>query len=60
MATATAAELAASLDPLPYLLNLGGVNAVFGFIAFAMVVVVVSIGGFGPNTRGLALERIAH
>ena len=43
-----------------WLLNLGGVNAVFGFIAFAMLVVVVSIGGFGPNTRGLALERIAH
>jgi len=35
-------------------------NAVFGFIAFAMLIVVVSIGGFGPNTRGLALERIAH
>ena len=43
-----------------FLLNLGGVDAVFSFIAFAMLVVVVSIGGFGPNTRGLALERIAH
>ena len=42
------------------LLGVGGVNAVFGFIAFAMLIVVVSIGGFGPNTRGLALERIAH
>jgi len=36
------------------------VNAVFGFIAFAMAVVVVVIGGFGPATKGLALEAIAH
>jgi len=43
-----------------FLLNLGGVNAVFSFIAFAMLIVVASIGGFGPRTRGLALERIAH
>jgi MFS transporter, putative metabolite:H+ symporter len=41
-------------------LAVGGVNAVFGFIAFAMAVVVVVIGGFGPATRGLALEAIAH
>ena len=41
-------------------LGVGGVNAVFGFIAFAMAVVVVVIGGFGPATRGLALEAIAH
>ncbi|MGH7044023.1 MAG: MFS transporter [Acetobacteraceae bacterium] len=41
-------------------LALGGVSAVFGFIAFAMAVVVVVIGGFGPATRGLALEAIAH
>jgi hypothetical protein len=25
-----------------------------------MAVVVVTIGGFGPRTRGLALEAIAH
>ena len=43
-----------------FLLNLGGVNAVFAFIAFAMAVVVATIGGFGPRTRGLALEAIAH
>ena len=42
-----------------WLLNLGGVNAVFGFIAFAMVVVMVSIGGFGPRTNGRALEDIS-
>jgi MFS transporter, putative metabolite:H+ symporter len=43
-----------------FLLHLGGVNAVFSFIALAMAIVVVAIGGFGPRTRGLALEAIAH
>jgi hypothetical protein len=43
-----------------FLLHLGGVNAVFGFIAFAMAVVLITIGGFGSRTRGLALEAIAH
>ncbi len=43
-----------------FLLHLRGVNAVFSFIAFAMTVVVVTIGGFGPRTRGLPLEAIAH
>ena len=32
----------------------------FGFIAFAMAIVVITIGGFGARTRGLALEAIAH
>ncbi|MBV8906368.1 MAG: MFS transporter [Acidobacteriia bacterium] len=40
-------------------LGIGGVLAVFSFIAFAMVIVVLVIGGFGPRTRGLALEEIA-
>jgi hypothetical protein len=31
-----------------------------GHIAFAMAIVVAMIGGFGPRTRGLALEAIAH
>ena len=55
-------RLSAALSGLvvAYLLHLGGVNAVFGFIAFAMLMVVVSIGGFGPRTRGLALEAISH
>jgi putative MFS transporter len=55
-------RLSAALSGLvvAYLLNIGGVNAVFGFIAFAMLMVVVSIGGFGPRTRGLALEAISH
>ena len=26
----------------------------------AMAIVVAAIGGFGPRTRGLALESIAH
>jgi hypothetical protein len=33
---------------------------VFGFIAFAMAIVVISIGAFGPRTRGLALEAISQ
>ncbi|HEX3419136.1 MAG TPA: MFS transporter [Stellaceae bacterium] len=55
-------RLSAALSGLvvAFLLNLGGVNAVFAFIAFAMVIVVATIGGFGPRTRGLALEAIAH
>jgi MFS transporter, putative metabolite:H+ symporter len=43
-----------------FFLNVGGVEAVFGFIAFAMVIVVVSIASFGPRTRNLALEAISH
>jgi MFS transporter, putative metabolite:H+ symporter len=55
-------RLSAALSGLvvAYLLNLGGVNAVFIFIAFAMLIVVISIGGFGPRTRGLALESISN
>jgi MFS transporter, putative metabolite:H+ symporter len=55
-------RLSAALSGLvvAYLLNLGGVVAVFGFIAFAMLIVVISIGGFGPRTRGLALEAISR
>lgn len=43
-----------------FLLHLGGVSAVFGFIAFAMAIVVITIDGSGPRTGGLALETIAH
>jgi putative MFS transporter len=55
-------RLSAALSGLivAYLLNLGGVNAVFTFIAFSMLIVVASIGGFGPRTKGLALEAISH
>jgi putative MFS transporter len=37
-----------------------GTGGVFGFICAAMVVVIITIGGFGPRTRGLALEEISH
>jgi putative MFS transporter len=37
-----------------------GAPGVFAFIGAAMLVVVLSIGLFGPRTRGLALEEIAH
>lgn len=55
-------RLSAALSGLAiaYLLNIGGVQSVFIFIAFAMAIVVISIGGFGPRTRGLALEAISH
>ncbi len=43
-----------------YLLHTAGVPGVAAFIGVAMVVVMVSIGFFGPPTRGLALEEIAH
>lgn len=43
-----------------FFLNRGGVSAVFGFIAFAMLMVVLSIGLFGPRTRGLQLEEISR
>ena len=36
-----------------------GTGGVFTFIAASMGVVCVCIGGFGPKTRGLSLERIA-
>ena len=55
-------RLSAALSGLvvAFLLTLGGVNAVFSFIAFAMLIVVISIGGFGPRTTGLALEAISR
>jgi putative MFS transporter len=37
-----------------------GTSGVFAFIAFAMVVVMVSIGVFGPRTNNLALEEISQ
>jgi putative MFS transporter len=43
-----------------FFLTIGGVTAVFGFIAFAMVIVIVSIGAFGPRTNNLALEAISN
>ena len=55
-------RLSAALSGLAvgFFLTIGGVNAVFEFIAVAMVIVVISIGGFGPRTLHLALERISN
>jgi MFS transporter, putative metabolite:H+ symporter len=37
-----------------------GTTGVFTLIVGCMAMVVISIGGFGPRTRGLQLEAIAH
>ena len=37
-----------------------GTTGVFGLIAFAMLMVVLSIGIFGPRTSNLELEKISH
>jgi putative MFS transporter len=37
-----------------------GTRGVFAFIATSMLMVVLSIGIFGPRTSGLALEEISH
>jgi MFS transporter, putative metabolite:H+ symporter len=37
-----------------------GTKGVFVFIAASMLMVMLSIGIFGPRTRGLALEEISH
>ena len=37
-----------------------GVEGVFGFIAVAMAIVAISIGGFGPRTNHRPLEEISH
>ena len=42
-----------------FMLNKGGTQAVFGLIAFAMLMVVASIGIWGPRTRKLELEQIS-
>ena len=43
-----------------WFLHEGGTKGVFGLIAFAMTMVVLSIGIFGPRTRALELEQISH
>jgi putative MFS transporter len=43
-----------------FFLSRFGSGGVFGFITAAMLGVVVSIGIFGPRTKGLALENIAQ
>jgi putative MFS transporter len=45
---------------IAFILGKFGARGVFVFISFAMLLVVLSIGIFGPRTRGRALEEIAH
>ena len=45
---------------IAFFLKEGGVPGVFGLIAFAMLMVVLSIGIYGPPTRDLELEQISH
>jgi MFS transporter, putative metabolite:H+ symporter len=45
---------------ISFLLQRDGVTAVFLFIAGAMAMVVISIGGFGPRSTGRALEEISQ
>ncbi|MCL2428097.1 MAG: MFS transporter [Alphaproteobacteria bacterium] len=45
---------------IAFFLHRGGVPAVGVFIAAAMLIVVFTIGGFGPRTRGLGLETISR
>ena len=37
-----------------------GTPGVLAFIVSSMLIVMITIGGFGPRTRNLALESIAH
>jgi putative MFS transporter len=50
----------ASSYVIAWLLGLAGAAGAFGFIACAMLVVVVSVAAFGPPTRGRTLEEIAR
>ena len=43
-----------------FFLQTAGTKGVFALIAFAMLMVVLSIGIFGPRTRALELEQISH
>ncbi|MBV9734991.1 MAG: hypothetical protein JO209_03705, partial [Acidisphaera sp.] len=45
---------------IAFFLQSGGVPAVFAFIAVAMLVVILSIGIFGPRVNHLQLEAISH
>ena len=43
-----------------FFLKAGGTPAVALFIAAAMAIMIVTIGGFGPKTRDLALDEISR
>jgi MFS transporter, putative metabolite:H+ symporter len=44
---------------IAFFLQEAGTKGVFGLIAFAMTMVVISIAGWGPRTRDLELEQIS-
>jgi len=43
-----------------FFLKEGGAAGVALFIGGAMLIMIITIGGFGPRTRHLSLEEIAH
>jgi putative MFS transporter len=43
-----------------FFLREGGATGVALFIGGAMVVMTITIGGFGPKTKNLGLEEISH
>ena len=43
-----------------FFLQTAGTKGVFGLIAVAMVIVVISIGRWGPRTLDLELEEISR
>jgi MFS transporter, putative metabolite:H+ symporter len=43
-----------------FFLREGGAVGVALFIGAAMVIMIITIGGFGPKTRHLSLEEISH
>jgi putative MFS transporter len=45
---------------IAFFLQSAGTKGVFGLIAFAMTMVVLSIGLLGPKTRDMELEQISH
>jgi putative MFS transporter len=45
---------------IAFFLENAGTKGVFGLIAVAMLIVIVSIGGWGPRTLDLELEEISH
>jgi putative MFS transporter len=45
---------------IAFFLQTAGTKGVFGLIAFAMTIVVISIGGWGPRTLDLELEEISR
>jgi MFS transporter, putative metabolite:H+ symporter len=45
---------------IAFVLQTVGTRGVFALIAFAMLMVVLSIGVWGPRTRELELEQISH